>query len=136
MEPTSTKDLVTIVRRPVYMREVGKAGSVHTADVRLHDVADLLADDWPLLAQQLGFREPEIQHIKEEPKANLQAFAMLRKWISRRDISKPAGNELEQALKRINRDDIVNKVMFNVKLLTDDLDRSMARFSVDRDQLG
>lgn len=137
MEPTSTKDLVTIIRRPVYMREVGKAGSVHKADVRLPDVAEMIGNDWPALAMQLGFREPEIQAIKEEePQLNDQAMTMLRRWISRRDSSRPAGNEIEQALKRINRDDIVNKVMFNVKLVTDDVDRSMARLSLDRDQLG
>ncbi|GAU97157.1 hypothetical protein RvY_08508-2 [Ramazzottius varieornatus] len=137
MEPTQAKDLVTIVRRPVYMREIGKAGSVHKADVRLHDVADMVGSDWPALAQQLGFRDPEIQSLMdEEPKTNIQAFNMLRRWIARRDVTKSAGNELEQALKRIGRDDIVNKVMFNVKLLTDDLDRTMARLSVDRDQVG
>ena len=137
MEPTAQRDLVTIVRRPVYMREVGKAGSVHKADVRLHDVADMVGSDWPALAQQLGFRDPEIQSLMdEEPKTNLQAFNMLRRWMARRDATKSAGNELEQALKRTGRDDIVNKVMFNVKLLTDDLDRSMARLSVDRDQMG
>ena len=137
MEPTAQRDLVTIVRRPVYMREVGKAGSVHKADVRLHDVADMVGSDWPALAQQLGFRDPEIQSLMdEEPETNLQAFNMLRRWMARRDATKSAGNELEQALKRTGRDDIVNKVMFNVKLLTDDLDRSMARLSVDRDQMG
>ena len=137
MEPTLSKDLVTIVRRPVYMREIGKAGSVHMADVRLHDVATSLGDDWPELALQLGFREPEIQAIKEEEsKVSEQGFRMLRLWVSRRDATKPAGNELEQALKRIKRDDVVNKVMFNVKMLTDDLDKSMARLSMDRDQMG
>ncbi|XP_055343210.1 LOW QUALITY PROTEIN: uncharacterized protein LOC129591553 [Paramacrobiotus metropolitanus] len=137
MEPTSAKDIVTIVRRPVYMKEIGKAGSVHRADLRLHDVADLLGDDWPALALQLGFRDPEIQAIKnEEPKVQKQALIMLRRWVERRDQSRQAGSDLEQGLKRINRDDIVNKSMFNVKLLTDDVDRSMQRFSVDRDQIG
>lgn len=53
------------------------------------------------------------------------------------------GNSLEKALRKIGRDDIVNQCIFNVELVTDDLEKAVAKTQLDqtgfdslRDELG
>ena len=45
-----------------------------------------------------------------------QAIVMLRLWLSTQG-NQATGNALEKALRRIGREDIVNKCMFNVERL-------------------
>lgn len=42
------------------------------------------------------------------------------------------GNNLEKGLRRINREDIVNKCMFNVELVTDDVEKAVAKVHLDQ----
>lgn len=53
------------------------------------------------------------------------------------------GNALEKALRKIGRDDIVNRCIYNVELVTDDLEKAVAKTQLDqsgfdnlRDELG
>jgi ankyrin len=43
-----------------------------------------------------------------------------------------AGNTLEKALRKINREDIVNQCVFNVELVTDDMERAVAKVQLDQ----
>ena len=42
------------------------------------------------------------------------------------------GNTLEKALRKINREDIVNQCIFNVELVTDDMEKAMAKAHLDQ----
>lgn len=53
------------------------------------------------------------------------------------------GNALEKSLRKIGRDDIVNRCIYNVELVTDDLEKAVAKTQLDqsgfdnlRDELG
>ena len=43
-----------------------------------------------------------------------------------------AGNTLEKALNKIGREDIVKKCIFNVELVTDDVEKAVARVRIDQ----
>ena len=55
-----------------------------------------------------------------------QAIVMLRLWQSTQG-NQATGNVLESALKQIGREDIVNKCMFNVEQVTDEMERLTAK---------
>lgn len=42
------------------------------------------------------------------------------------------GNLLEKGLRKINREDIVNNCMFNVELVTDDVEKAVAKVHLDQ----
>lgn len=42
------------------------------------------------------------------------------------------GNKLEQALNKIGRQDIVNKCICNVELVTDDMEKALAKIHLDQ----
>lgn len=43
-----------------------------------------------------------------------------------------AGNTLEKALQKIGREDIVKKCIFNVELVTDDVEKAVAKVRIDQ----
>lgn len=43
-----------------------------------------------------------------------------------------SGNTLEKALNKIGREDIVKKCIFNVELVTDDVEKAVARVRLDQ----
>ena len=55
---------------------------------------------------------------------------MLRLWLSTQG-NQATGNALEKALRRIGREDIVNKCMFNVELVTDEMEQSVAKTALE-----
>ena len=55
---------------------------------------------------------------------------MLRLWLSTHG-NQATGNALEKALRRIGREDIVNKCMFNVELVTDEMEQSVAKTALE-----
>jgi len=54
-----------------------------------------------------------------------QALVVLHKWIEK-NKENATGNELERALQRINRDDIVNQCMHNVEEVTSEEEKQQA----------
>jgi len=50
---------------------------------------------------------------------------VLHKWIEK-SKDNATGNELERALKRINREDIINRCMHNVEEVTDEDEKQQA----------
>ncbi|KAG5895842.1 hypothetical protein JTB14_038272 [Gonioctena quinquepunctata] len=77
-------------------------------DPRLADMSNLLGEDWVPLANQLGLTTSEINVIKSEYPDSVakQAQSMLRMWLSQSG-NKAQTNTLENALRRIGREDII-----------------------------
>lgn len=46
--------------------------------------------------------------------------------------SDATGNNLEKGLRSIHRDDIVNKCIYNVEIVTDDMERAVAKTRLDQ----
>ncbi|XP_045463233.1 uncharacterized protein LOC123672919 isoform X7 [Harmonia axyridis] len=81
-------------------------------DPRLADMSNLLGEDWVELANQLGLTSSEINVIKSEYPDSVakQAQSMLRMWLSQSG-NRVQTNTLENALRRIGRDDITNQCL-------------------------
>ncbi|KAK3742700.1 hypothetical protein RRG08_025644 [Elysia crispata] len=106
--------------------------SVNRAELKLTDIADLVQGDWVVLAQQLHISISDINHIKNDYKTvGDQALAMLHFWVEKNG-DKATGNELESALRRINRDDVVRKSMQNVGRVDDPVEAAAAKAAMDQ----
>ncbi|GFU26952.1 ankyrin-3 [Nephila pilipes] len=128
-------ELVTLEKRYDFIQEAGlsKPELIHRADLRLSDIAQGLDKDWVLLAQQLDLSENDIAQIKADSTCDQseQALMMLRLWLQKSG-SKATGNELEKGLRKINREDIIKNCMFNVELVTDDVEKAVAKVHLDQ----
>ncbi|RUS75573.1 hypothetical protein EGW08_016667, partial [Elysia chlorotica] len=106
--------------------------SVNRAELKLTDIADLVQGDWVVLAQQLKISISDINHIKNDYKTvGDQALAMLHFWVEKNG-DRATGNELESALRRINRDDVVRKSMQNVGRVDDPVEAAAAKVAMDQ----
>lgn len=106
---------------------------IHKADIRLSDICNLLGSDWDKLAKELDVPDSDINLIKSEynDKPSHQAMVMLRLWL-RQSGKQATGNNLEQALHRIKRSDIVDKCIFNLELVTDEMEKAVAKMQLDQ----
>ena len=79
------------------------------------------------LAKTLDIADQDINLIISEYPDNVgqQAMVMLRLWLNT-EGNRATGNALEIALKNCDREDIVDKCMFNVKMVTDDSEQEEA----------
>lgn len=112
---------------------LGKPDTIHRADFRLSDICNLLDEDWVKLAAELDIAPSDIALIQEEYPNNhpQQAMIMFRLWL-RQKANKATGNKLELALKKIGRPDIVAKCICNVELVTDDMEKALAKVRLDQ----
>ena len=94
---------------------------------RISDISNLLGQDWVKLAKTLDIADQDINLIISEYPDNVgqQAMVMLRLWLNT-EGNRATGNALEIALKNCDREDIVDKCMFNVKMVTDDSEQEEA----------
>lgn len=102
---------------------------IHKADIRLSDICTLLDSDWPLLAGALDVQPEDVATIRREFSdrgAAHQAMVMLRLWL-RSNGRQATGNQLEGALHAIGRSDVVEKCIFNLELVTDEMERETAK---------
>lgn len=131
----SQSDLLAIDKDHSYLQHGGisKPDTIHRADFKLSDICNLLDEDWELLASELGIPPSDIELIKEEYPDNYpqQAMIMFRLWL-RQKANKATGNKLEQALNKIGRQDIVKKCICNVELVTDDMEKALAKVHLDQ----
>merc|ERR1712012_846289 len=114
----------------------GKFDTIHRADLRVSDISNLLGSDWIKLARELDVEDQDINLIISEYPDNVgqQAMVMLRLWLNT-EGNKATGNALEKALKQCDRQDIVNKCMFNVEQVTDNFEKRVAENELE-DQSG
>nr|XP_015925393.1 ankyrin-2 isoform X6 [Parasteatoda tepidariorum] len=128
-------ELVTLEKKYDFMQESGlsKPEVIHRADLRLSDIARELDKDWVPLAQQLELSDSDVSQIKavEECENSEKALMMLRLWLQKSG-SRATGNELEKGLRKINREDIIKNCMFNVELVTDDVEKAVAKVHLDQ----
>ncbi|CAH0546187.1 unnamed protein product [Brassicogethes aeneus] len=130
----SQSDLLAIDKDYSYLSHGGisKPDTIHRADIRVSDISNLLDDDWERLALELDIAPSEIKLIKEEyPESKpQQATVMLKLWLKTKE-DKATGNQLELALNKIGRPDIVKKCICNVELVTDDMEKAMAKIHLE-----
>ncbi|XP_055875838.1 uncharacterized protein LOC106059375 isoform X48 [Biomphalaria glabrata] len=106
--------------------------TVNRAEMKLSDIADTVQGDWVMLAQQLHISISDINHFKNDYKTvGDQALAMLHFWLQKNG-DKATGNELENALRRINRDDVVRKCMYNIERVEDEAEVEVARAIIEQ----
>jgi len=93
----------------------------------------MLGDNWPSLATELGILQSDISIIQSEYPGNTQrqAMVMLKLWLQTFG-QQATGNSLEKALKAINADDIVNQCIHNVEIVTDDMEKAVAKVHLDQ----
>merc|ERR1712238_157956 len=105
----------------------GKFDTIHKADLKISDIGNLLGSDWVKLAHELEIPDSDINIIKTEYPENegQQAMVMLRFWLNTQG-NKATGNGLERALRKCDREDIINKCIFNVELVTDESEKHVA----------
>lgn len=62
---------------------LGKADTIHKADLRLTDISNMLGTDWVALAHELEISDSDINIIKSQYPDNApqQAIVMLRLWM-------------------------------------------------------
>ncbi|XP_046813612.1 ankyrin-3-like isoform X14 [Vespa crabro] len=130
----SELDLLELSKNYSFLRDGGisRPDAIHRATIRLRDIANLLGKDWEKLAEELNIASNDVSLIKQEypDKPAQQAAAMFKVWQS--NGNKATGNTLEKALNKIGREDIVNKCIFNVELVTDDVEKAVARVQLDQ----
>ncbi|KAF3427023.1 hypothetical protein E2986_13543 [Frieseomelitta varia] len=134
-EPAASEvDLLELSKNYSFLRDGGisRPDAIHRATIRLTDIANLLDKDWEKLAEELNIPPNEVSTIKQEyaNKPAQQAAAMLKVWQN--NGNKATGNTLEKALNKIGREDIVKKCIFNVELVTDDVEKAVARVRLDQ----
>ena len=75
------------------------------------EVACQVDSDWPALADALGLTKSSTNEIQEEYKCDRdRAHAMLMLWRDD-NVNSATGNELDRALRRIGREDIIKHCM-------------------------
>jgi len=129
-----TDSLAAIQNKYSFLRDqgYGKFDTIHRADLRISDIGNLVGSDWVNLAHELDISDSDINIVTSEyPDSDgQQAIVMLRLWLSTQG-NQATGNALEKALRRIGREDIVNKCMFNVELVTDEMEQSVAKTALE-----
>ncbi|CAF3397944.1 unnamed protein product [Rotaria socialis] len=94
-------------------------------EIRLTDIARLLGSDWPALAAELELSEDEVTKIMDDFGENA-SLQMLRYWLKSRG-SDATGNCLQQALRKIGKENIVHNCVFNIEWVTDAAEKELAR---------
>merc|ERR1712106_1297595 len=131
------QDILAIQAKYSFLREAGygKFDTIHRADLRVSDISNLLGSDWIKLARELEIEDQDINLIISEYPDNVgqQAMVMLRLWLNT-EGNKATGNALEKALKKCDRQDIVNKCMFNIEMVTDNAEQELAQSELAREE--
>ncbi|KAG0713071.1 Ankyrin-3 [Chionoecetes opilio] len=128
----SEPDLLALEKKYSFL-SISKADTIHRATLRLTDISNMLGTDWVALAHELEVSDSDINIIKSQYPDNApqQAIVMLRLWMQTAG-NKASGNSVGKALRKINRDDIVKQCIYNVEVVTDDIERAMAKAHLDQ----
>ncbi|CAM4761290.1 unnamed protein product [Rotaria magnacalcarata] len=94
-------------------------------EIRLTDIARSLGADWPVLAAELELTEEEVTKLMDEHGENA-ALHMLRYWLKSRGRD-ATGNCLQQALRKIGKENIVHNCVFNIEWVTDAAEKEVAK---------
>ncbi|CAF1056744.1 unnamed protein product [Adineta ricciae] len=94
-------------------------------EIRLTDIAKSLGSEWPTLAAELELTEEEVTKLMDEYGQNA-ALHMLRYWLKSRGTD-ATGNCLQQALRKIGKENIVHNCVFNIEWVTDAAEKEVAK---------
>ncbi|CAF1170221.1 unnamed protein product [Adineta steineri] len=94
-------------------------------EIRLTDIARMLGSEWPALAAELELSEDEVRKIMDEFGENA-SLQMLRYWLKSRGTD-ATGNFLQQALRKIGKENIVHNCVFNIEWVTDAAEKELAK---------
>lgn len=134
--PEAGEEYMALQKKHQFLRQAGygKFDTIHRADLRISDIGNLLGSDWVHVAKELEIDDSDINIIKAEYPNNegQQGMVMLRLWLNTHG-NRATGNELEKALRACNRDDIVDKCMFNVEMVTDAFEKQVAKNQIQED---
>lgn len=99
-----------MLTRVEWSQRLRKPEEYRTIELRTSDISNLLGDDWVKLAPEIGISQDEIETIIEDyPSSNAQqAQAMLKLFQSKKQNDL---NILENGLRSVGRDDIVNRCL-------------------------
>ncbi|PAA92749.1 hypothetical protein BOX15_Mlig001678g5 [Macrostomum lignano] len=104
------------------------------SELDLRDLADCVRADWPMLARELGVGQSDITNAKVNFRDDRdRAFAVLCQWQRERG-PEATGNEMERALRRIGRDDVVKKCMRNVEYVVGEDEKRQAKSLLDKQE--
>ncbi|XP_073979792.1 uncharacterized protein isoform X4 [Rhodnius prolixus] len=98
----------------------------------LADLCQYLGDDWEPLALRLGISEEDVEIIKQEVHTSPQRASLaLKLWQNNLGVH-ATGNKLEKTLREIGREDILDKCVKDMQVITDDMERAMACVTLDQ----
>lgn len=130
----SARDIISAVHHNDIESVTATAGtedSISRADLRLTDIAECLKDDWEALARYFGIGQDQIHRIKEEYEfPSERGLVFLHVWIQQFGPS-ATGNDLEMALKAINREDVIHECMTNIERVVDENEKEVARSQIE-----
>ncbi|XP_050687562.1 ankyrin-3-like isoform X42 [Eriocheir sinensis] len=128
----SEPDLLALEKKYSFL-SISKADTIHRASLRLTDISNMLGNDWVALAHELEISDSDINIIKSQYPDNApqQAIVMLRLWMQTVG-NKATGNTVGKSLRKIHREDIVKQCIYNVEVVTDDIERAMAKAHLDQ----
>ncbi|CAF0977665.1 unnamed protein product, partial [Didymodactylos carnosus] len=102
-----------------------EADMYRKGEIRLTDIAKYLGQDWPALAAELELSEEEVTQLMDQHGENA-ALHMLRYWLKSRG-PEATGNCLQQALRKIGKENIVHSCVFNIEWVTDAAEKELAK---------
>lgn len=99
-----------IITRIEWSQRLRKPEEYRAIELRTSDISNLLGDDWVKLAPEIGISQDEVETIVEDyPNSTAQqAQAMLKLFQSKKQNDL---NILENGLRSVGRDDIVNRCL-------------------------
>ncbi|KAK9507234.1 hypothetical protein O3M35_007140 [Rhynocoris fuscipes] len=98
----------------------------------LADLCQYLGDDWEPLAMRLGIGDQDIDIIKQEVHTSPQRASLaIKLWQNNLGIH-ATGNKLEKALREIGRDDVLDKCVRDMQVITDDIEKAVACVNLDQ----
>ncbi|CAF3711263.1 unnamed protein product, partial [Rotaria sordida] len=132
--PSYDKDLIENEERARALRSAERDSRLDSwrsddmyrkGEIRLTDIARLLGTEWPALAAELELTEEEVTKLMDEFGENA-ALHMLRYWLKSRGTD-ATGNCLQQALRKIGKENIVQNCVFNIEWVTDAAEKEVAK---------
>ncbi|KAG5680944.1 hypothetical protein PVAND_010419 [Polypedilum vanderplanki] len=113
----SSQEVISRLELSSHLRKYPEEYSRLSTDLRMSDVSNFLGDDWIRLAPEIGVNEQEVENIIEDyPNSTAQqAQAMLRLFQSKKQNDL---NILENGLRAIGRDDIVERCLIRTTTTT------------------
>ncbi|KAL1117549.1 hypothetical protein AAG570_003864, partial [Ranatra chinensis] len=109
-----------------------KSDTVVRGNMVLSELCRVLGDDWEPLALRLGISQPDVDIIQQEVHTSQERASLALKLWRKNFGNSATGNRLEKALRDIGREDLIEKCMSDMEIVTDDLERRAASVTLDQ----